>query len=160
MPGNTETDMQYVHKYSYVYIRHTTERNERPNKAQRKGNFQILWNNGSGQHRINGAERKKKKEYLKRTRKLLETKLYSMNFKKGINIWAVPFGRYSGLFFKWTKAELKQMDQRTRKLMTIHKALHPIDNDDRCQEKKEGEGEDLPSLRIALIHRYSDSKTT
>ena len=33
--------------------------------------------------------------------------------------------RYSGPFLKWTKDELKQMDQRTRKLMTMHKALHP-----------------------------------
>ena len=30
------------------------------------------------------------KEYLRRTRKLLETKLSSRNFIKGINIWAVP----------------------------------------------------------------------
>ena len=35
-----------------------------------------------------------KKEYLRRTRKLLETKL------KGINTWAVPLVRYSGPFFK------------------------------------------------------------
>ena len=30
------------------------------------------------------------------------------------------------------------MDQRTRKLMTIHKALHPRDDVDTFQEKKEG----------------------
>ena len=28
-----------------------------------------------------------------------------------------------------------------------------------CQEKKEEE-EDLPALKIALMHRYNDSKTT
>ena len=52
-----------------------------------------------------------KKEYLKRTRKLLETKLSSRNLIKGINTWAVlsldtrdPFS--SGLKMnldKWTK---------------------------------------------------------
>ena len=66
-----------------------------------------------------------KKEYLRRTRKLLETKLYCRNFVKGINSWAVPLVWYSELFLKWTREELKQMDQRTRKLMTMHKALHP-----------------------------------
>ena len=64
-----------------------------------------------------------RKEYLRRTRKLLETKLSSRNLIKGINTWAVPLVRYSGPFLKWTREELKQMDQRTRKLMTMHKAL-------------------------------------
>ena len=62
------------------------------------------------------------KEYLRRTRKLLETKLSSRNLIKGINTWAVPLVRYSGSFLKWTKHELKQMDQITRKQMTMHKA--------------------------------------
>ena len=55
------------------------------------------------------------KEYLRRTRKLLDTKLSSRNLIKGINIWAVTLVRYSGSFLKWTGDELKQMDQRTRK---------------------------------------------
>ena len=40
------------------------------------------------------------KEYLKRTRKLLETKLSRRNLITGINTWAVTFLRYSGLFLK------------------------------------------------------------
>ena len=70
-----------------------------------------------------------RKEYHRRIRKLLETKLSSRNLIKGINTWAVPLGRYSGPFLKWTKDE--QIDQRTRKLMTMHKALHPRDDVDR-----------------------------
>ena len=82
---------------------------------------------------IKQAEMKDKiqKVYLRRTRQLLETKLSSRNLIKGINTWAVPFIRYSGPILKWTRDELKQMDQRTRKLMTIHKALHPRDDVDR-----------------------------
>ena len=80
-----------------------------------------------------------RKEYL-RTRKQLETKLSSRNFIKGINTWAVALVRYSGPFLKWTRDELKQMDQRTRELITMHKALHPRDNVDRLYESwKEGE---------------------
>ena len=36
-------------------------------------------------------KKNKKKEYLKRTRKLLATTLYSRNLVKGINTWAVPW---------------------------------------------------------------------
>ena len=72
-----------------------------------------------------------RKEYLRRTRKLLETKLSSRNLIKGINSWTVLLVRYSGPFLKWTRDELKQMDQRTRKLMTMPKSLHPRDNVDR-----------------------------
>ena len=39
-------------------------------------------------------------EYLRRTRKLLETKLSSRNIIKGINTWDVPLVRYSGPFLK------------------------------------------------------------
>ena len=45
---------------------------------------------------------KKLKEYLRRPRKLLETKLYDRNFVKGINTWAVTVVRYTGQFLKWT----------------------------------------------------------
>ena len=69
------------------------------------------------------------KEYLGRTRKLLKTKLSSGNPIKGKI--PVPLIRYSGPFLKWTRDELKEMDQRTRKLMTMHKALHPRDDVDR-----------------------------
>ena len=80
-----------------------------------------------------------KKEYLRRTRKLLVTKLSSRNLIKGINTSAVPLVRYSGPFLKWTREELGQMDQRTRKLMIGHKALHPRDDVDRLYgSRKEG----------------------
>ena len=41
-----------------------------------------------------------RKEYLRRTRKLLETKLSCRNLIKGINTWAVSLVRYSGPFLK------------------------------------------------------------
>ena len=71
------------------------------------------------------------KEYLRRTRKLLETKLSRRNLVKGINIWAVPRIRYSGPFLNWTSDQFTQMNQRTRRLMTMHKALHPRNEVDR-----------------------------
>ena len=82
------------------------------------------------------------KEYLRRAVKLLEAKLYSRNLVKGMNTWAVLLVRYSAPFLKSTREELKQMDQRTRKLMTMYKALHPRDDVDRLfMSGKEGRRE-------------------
>ena len=99
-------------------------------------------------------------EYLRRTRKLLETKLNSRNLIKGINTRAVPLVRYSGPFLKWTRDELRQMDQRTRKLMTMHKALQSRDDVDRLYVSRKREEEDLPASKTALTYPYNDSKTT
>ena len=62
------------------------------------------------------------KEYLKRTKKFLETKLYRKNLNQEINTLAVPVVSYSRPFLKWTREELQQMDQR-RKVMTMYKYL-------------------------------------
>ena len=79
------------------------------------------------------------KEYLRRTRKLLETKLNCRKLSKGINTWDVSLVRYSRPFLKWTRDELRQIDQRTRELMTMHRALHPRDDVDRLYvPRKEG----------------------
>ena len=53
-----------------------------------------------------------------------------------------------------------EVDQRTRKLMTMHKALHPKDDltDDMYQEKKAEEH--LTALKTELTHQYNDLKTT
>ena len=100
-----------------------------------------------------------RKEYLRRRRKLLETKLSVRNLIKGINTWAVPLVRYSGPFLKWTREELKQMDQRTRKLMTMHKALHPRDDVDRLYVSRKEGGRGLASIEDSVdasIQRLED----
>ena len=99
------------------------------------------------------------KEYLRRTRKLLETKLSSRNLIKGIDTWAVPIVRYSGPFLKWTRDELKQMDKRTRKLITMHKALHPRDGVDRLYVSRKEGGRGLASIEDSIdtsIQRLKD----
>ena len=101
-----------------------------------------------------------KKDCLRRTRKLLETKLCSRNVIKGIHTWNVPLVRYSGPFLKWTREELKQIDQRTRKLMTMHKALHPRNDVDKLFVSRKEEGRGLASIEDSVdasIHRLEDS---
>ena len=101
-----------------------------------------------------------KKEYLRKTRKLLETKLSGRNLIKGINTWAVALIWYLRPFLKWTSKEIKQMDQRTRKLITMHKALYPWDDIDRLYVSRKSEEVDLRALKTVLTHWYNDSRTT
>ena len=95
-------------------------------------------------------EEKNQKEYLKRTRKLIETKLYSRNLVKRINTFAVLLVRYSERFLKWTREELKQIDQRTRKLMTMQKALYPRDDVDRLYVSRREGRRGLASIEDSL----------
>ena len=100
------------------------------------------------------------KEYLRRTRKILETKLSSRSLIKGINTWAVPLLRYSGPFLKWKKDELRLLDQRTRKLMTMHKALHPRDDVDRLYGPRKQGGRGFASIEDSVdtsIQRFEDN---
>ena len=62
----------------------------------------------------------------------------------------MPLVRYSGPFLKWTRDELKQMDQRTRKLMTMHKALHPRDDVDRLYVSRKEGGRGLTSIEDSV----------
>ena len=99
------------------------------------------------------------KEYPRRTWKLLETNLSSWNLIKGINTWAVPLVRYSGSFLKWNRDELRRMDQRTRKLMTMYQALHPKDDVDRLYVPRKEGGRGLASIEDSVdtsIQRLED----
>ena len=96
-----------------------------------------------------GMQEKVGKDYFRTTWKLLKTKFCSRNLIRQINTWAVSLVRYSRPFFKWTRVELKQMDQRSRKLMMIHKVSHLIDDIDRLYMSRKEVEVDLPALRIA-----------
>ena len=86
----------------------------------------------------------------RKTRKLLETEQYSRNLIKEINTWAFHFVRYLGSFSKGTKEELRQMDQRTRKLRAMSKALHPSDDVDwLCVSRYKG-GRGLVSIEDSV----------
>ena len=79
----------------------------------------------------------------------IETKLKSRNLIKEINTEAVSFVRYLGSFLKWTRGDLRQIEQRTGKLMTMDKALHPRDEIDNLYVSKKKDEEDSPALKIA-----------
>ena len=99
------------------------------------------------------------KDYINKTKKLLETKLFSRNLIKWINTFAVTLVRYSRPFLKSTRKELKTNGPENPKNSWRCKRTYIPEmtlTDSMCQEKKEKE--DPPALRIASMHRYNDSK--
>ena len=64
------------------------------------------------------------KEYIRRIRKVLKSKLNGGNLVCGVNTWAVSLLRYLAAFVSWRKSELQAIDRKTTKLFTIYGALH------------------------------------
>ena len=62
----------------------------------------------------------------------------------------MPLVNNLGPFLKWTSDELKHMDQRTRKIMTMHKALHPRDEVDRLHVSRKEEGRELAIIEDSV----------
>ena len=86
------------------------------------------------------------KAYIGRLRKVLKSKLNCGNLVRGVNTWAVSLLRYSAVFVSWRKSELQAIDRKTRKLFTIHGALHPKSEIDRLYIPRREEGKGLISI--------------
>lgn len=85
------------------------------------------------------------KEYVRRVKKVIRSKLNGGNMVRVINSWAVSLLRYSDGVVRWTKVELMNLDRKTRKLLIIQDALHARANGSRLYlmrsvVKKEDEG--------------------
>ena len=51
------------------------------------------------------------KEYVRKLRKVLKSKLNGENLVRGVNTWAVSLLRYSAAFASWRKSELEAIDK-------------------------------------------------
>ena len=80
------------------------------------------------------------KEYIRRLKKVLKSKLNGGNLVLGVKTWAVSLLRYSGAFVSCRKSELQAIDRKPRKFFTMYGALHPKSDVDRLYiPRKEGE---------------------
>ena len=86
------------------------------------------------------------KEYIRRLRKVLKSKLNGGNLVQGVNAWAVSIIRYSAAFVSWRKSELQAIDRKTRKLFTIYGELHPKSDADRLYIPRKEGGRGLISI--------------
>ena len=91
-------------------------------------------------------KKKVKEEYLRRVKLVAKSRLYAGNLINGINAWAVSVVRYSAGVLNWTKKELKGMDVRTRKLLTMFGVFHMKSNVDRLYMKRKEGGRGLISV--------------
>ena len=106
-----------------------------------------------------------RKEYKRRVKNILKSKLNGGNVITAINTWAVSMMRYTAPFVDWRKDELKEIDRDTRKMMNMYRALHPRDSVARLYlPRKEGRRglvaiEDCVQLAILGLENYvQDSK--
>ena len=89
--------------------------------------------------KIKEKEMKEKfsREYLRRLRLILRSKLNGRNKIMAVNTWAASVIRYGAGILKWNTDELKSLDRRTRKFMTMHGVLHPKSHIDRVYLSRE-----------------------
>ena len=100
------------------------------------------------------------KEYIRRLKKVLKSKLNGGNLVCGVNTWAVSLLRYSAAFVSWRKGELEGIDRKTRKLFTMYGALDRKSDVDTLYipRKEGGRGltsiEDCVELAIRRLEMY------
>ena len=85
-------------------------------------------------------------EYFRRLGRLLKSELYAGNLIAGINAWAIGIVRYTAGVLNWGATELKKLDVKTRKIMTLHGAFHRNSDVDRLYMKRKDGGRGLISL--------------
>ena len=64
-----------------------------------------------------------RKEYLRRVRRVAGSRLNGGNLITAVNVWAVSVVRYTAGVLDWNAGELKGIDVKTRKLLTLNGAF-------------------------------------
>jgi hypothetical protein len=78
-----------------------------------------------------------KQEYIRRLRLILKSELNASNKITAIGALAVPVLRYSFGIINWRTEEIKQIDRKTRKTLTVYKMHNPKADIDRlCKEER------------------------
>ena len=77
---------------------------------------------------------------------ILKSKLNGKNKVAAINVWEVAVFRYGAEIIQWKESELKDVDRKSRKTMTMYGALHPKSNIDRLYITRKEGGRGLMSV--------------
>jgi hypothetical protein len=83
-----------------------------------------------------------KQEYRRRLRMILKSELKARNKITEIGALAVPVLMYSFGIINWRIEEIKQIDRKTRKMLTIYKMHHPKADIDRLYVMRKEGGRD------------------
>ena len=92
-----------------------------------------------------GMKERFSKEYLQQLRLILRSKLNGRNKIMPVNTWTVSVMRCGPGILKWNTEEVKSLDRKIRKFMTMHGALHPKSDIDRVYFSRKMGGRGLIS---------------
>lgn len=98
------------------------------------------------------AKEKTRREFRTRVRKVLKCGLNAENTIKAINTWAVPVFVYPAGILRWTKAELRNEDIGTRKLLAAERALNRHGDVDRLYLPRREGGKGLRNLEEVVTN--------
>jgi hypothetical protein len=94
---------------------------------------------------------KLKKQYARRLRLIFNTELSAKNKMQANGSLAVPVLRYSFGIINWHQEELKKLDRKTRKILTIHSQHHPRADIGRLYVPRKEGGKGLMQVEGAYI---------
>jgi hypothetical protein len=97
----------------------------------------------------NKMKEKIRREFYRRTRKIFKSELNSRNKILAVNSLAVPVVMYSFNIINWTIGEIKRMDTKVRKFLTMNRMHHPKADVDRLYLNRSEGGRGLLQLEIA-----------
>ena len=101
-----------------------------------------------------------KKEYIRRVRNILRSKVNGGNIISAVNSRAVSIIRYEVGILSWTKMELEELDWKTGKLIAMYWVQHPKADVDRLylQRCEGGRGlmglEDCVEVEVHSLENY------
>jgi len=94
---------------------------------------------------------KVRREYYRRVRLVLQSELNGANKIQAINTLAVPVVTYSFNVINWKLSELRRLDSKTRKYLTMNRMHHPRADVDRLYVKRKEGGRGLIQIENAYI---------
>ena len=112
-------------------------------------NYKYLGIEESGNISHEKMKEKIRKEFYRRVRKVIKTDLNSKNKMMAINSLAIPVVTYSYNIINWRLSEIKQMDVKVRKILTINKMHHPKADIDRMYLPRSEGGRGMLQLENA-----------
>ena len=113
-------------------------------------------------NRIKHATMKEKirKECYRRVRAILKTELNSANRIEAINTLAIPVVTYSLNIINWTLPDIRKIDTKIRKLLTVNRMHHPKADIDRLYVPRADGGRGMIQLELTFktttigLHKY------
>ena len=90
------------------------------------------------------------REYLRRTKLIMKSRLNGRNEIIAINTWAVSLMRYGAGIVKWTKSKLDEIDRNTRKVLILSNELHPRSDVDSLYVSRMEEGRALIGCKMCV----------